>query len=84
MVDKDIAEKVLRIFGEMVEKEEEQKDIRQDTKEMIDLFCEQNDNFTPKQIKAGFAYFKKFNKDRSLLAEDELERDMMIEIIETA
>jgi len=76
------AKKVLNIFAEMEEQNEELKSIKSDQKDMIALFCEENEDYTPKQIKAGYKYFLKFVKDRSQLTEDELEREKMIELIE--
>jgi len=82
MTDRNEAAKVLKIFGEMEDQNEQIKDIRTDQKEMLGLFCEQNPDYTPKQIKAGYKYYVKYNKDRSALTEDELEREEIIKLIE--
>ena len=74
--------KIIKVLSEIHEHNEEIKDIKADTKEMIELFCEQNPDYTPKQIRSGYKYFKKFVKDRQQLTEEELEREKIIELIE--
>ena len=78
------AKKIIKIFSEMEEMKQDVKDINTSLKEMLELFCEQNDNYSPKQIKTGYKFFVKHQKNKQALTLDELERDKMIEIIENS
>ena len=52
-----------------------------DQKEMIEMYCEQNSQWTVKQIKTGYKIFTKFIKDRQKTTEEELEREKIVELI---
>lgn len=81
--DEVLAERLVNLYEDIDEQNEDIKEIKSDQKDMIDLFCEQNEEFTKKQVKAGFKYFIKVLKDRSEVTVDELEREKIIELIES-
>lgn len=77
----DETKKIVTVFLEMAEQNEEIKEIKADQKEMLELFCEQSEQWTPKQIKVGFKYYTQLIKDRGAATEAELEREKIIEVI---
>ncbi len=78
---KEDAANIMQLFAR-IEQEDEKIDVcKDDKKAAIELFCENNEQFTPQQIKAGYKYFSKLVKDKSKVLETESEREKMIEII---
>ena len=74
--------KIMDVFLSMSEQDDEVKEIKTDQKDMLTSFCEENEQWTPKQLKAGYTYYKKYIKDKGQATEDELERDKIIEMID--
>jgi len=77
----EAAKKIVALFESMISAEDEVKEIKSDIKDAIEMYCLENDHFTPKAIKSGFVYFKKLIKDRGATQDDESQREKIIEII---
>lgn len=74
-------EKILGLFQEMVTREEEIKELRDENKLAIESFCEENDSFEPKAIKETYKFFKNLAKDKSATTDLEFQRDKIVEIL---
>jgi hypothetical protein len=72
---------ILTLFERMLERDEEIKDIREEQKDAIAEFCEENSKFEPKAIKDGYRFFKKLGKDGSSARDEEYQRDKIVELL---
>ena len=73
--------KIMDVFLAMSESDDEVKEIKNDIKDMLIGFCDENETWTPKQLKTGYKFYKQYVKDRGKAVESELERDKIIELI---
>lgn len=72
---------IMELFEQLLGREEEIKELREEMKDAISQFCEQYDQFEVKQIKEGFRFFKKLAKDKSSTMDMEFQRDKIVELL---
>jgi arginine deiminase len=72
---------ILGLFDELQSRENEIKELRQEIKDAIELFCEKNDKFEPKAIKDSFKLYKSISKDKSKTVDLEFQKDQIFEYL---
>jgi hypothetical protein len=72
---------ILQLFERLSERDEEIKDLREEMKDAISMFCEEFEQFEPKAIKDGYRFFKKLAKDKSSTVDAEFQRDKIVELL---
>ncbi len=78
---KEETTKLVNLFESIIEIEEEIKDQRTEIKEAISIFCEENEDYEKKAVKAGLKFFKSIVKDRTEACDVELQRDKIVEAV---
>lgn len=73
--------RVLGLFEQIANREEEIRDIRSEIKDAIEQFCEEFDNYEPKVIREAYRFFKKLAKDKSEAMDVEIQREKLIELL---
>lgn len=73
--------RILGLFEQLANREEEMRDIRAEMKDAIDQFCEEFDNFEPKVVREAYRFFKKLAKDKSEAMDVEIQREKLIELL---
>jgi len=77
----NMKQKILNLFEEIANREVEIKDIKDEIKESIDRFCEENTEFEVKAVKVGYRFFKNLAKDKSSTVDQEFQRDKIVECL---
>ena len=57
------------------------KDLKEEIKDSISTFCEENDQYEPKAIKNGYKFFKKLTNDHQEAVSEEFMRDKIVELL---
>ena len=81
MLNDEIKQKMMTLFEEIAIKENDISEVKTEIKESIDLFCNNNQEFRPKNIKEGYRFFKKLCKDKTVTVDNEFQRDKIIDIL---
>jgi spore coat polysaccharide biosynthesis predicted glycosyltransferase SpsG len=80
---KEQKRKLLGLFDQLQTDEEQIREVRQEMKDAIALFCEENEKkeFEPKAVKDAYKFFKKITKDKSETMDLEYQRDKIVELL---
>jgi hypothetical protein len=73
--------KIMNLFEQIANREGEIKDIREEIKDSITLFCEEHEEFEVKSIKNAYKFFKALAKDKSATMDEEYQRDKIVELL---
>ena len=79
----DEAQRLLGLFEQIANREQEISDIRQEIKDAIEQFVEEFDTYEAKVIRDGYRFFKKLAKDKSSTVDAEVQREKIIDLLMT-
>ena len=74
-------EKIIGLFSEIADREEEIKSLREEIKESIESFCEEHDDYEKKAIKDAYKFFKNLSKDKTTAVDTEFQRDKIVDLL---
>lgn len=77
----DEAKPILDLFEQIALREDDIKELREEIKDAIDLFCEEYDAYEKKAVKTGYKFFKQLAKDKSSTVDEEFQRDKIVELL---
>lgn len=79
--EETVETKIIYLFESIANAESDISAIRQEIKDSIEKFCEENDEFEAKVVKETYRFFKRLAKDKSSTVDQEFQRDKLVELL---
>lgn len=79
--DDDLKELLFGLYGELLTRDQEIKELREEKNAAILLFCEEHTEFELKSVKNEYKFFKQLVKDKSATIDAECQREKIVEML---